>query len=264
MLIETHSHLDDKQFDTDRNEVIARAFSGGVEKIINIGAGLGSSQRSVALAEKYENIFCSIGLHPHYFMEYGEKSFAKFDDFKALSSSKKLVAIGEIGLDYFIPDGSLITDAQKELQKKGFTLQLEFARELKLPVIVHCRDAYTETGEIIKKYPELNFVFHCYGGNLEFTKKLLTQKNIYFSFTGNITYPKKEDAEVFSIIKLIPIERIMLETDCPYLAPVPMRGKRNEPLFVKYVAQKIAEVKNLELEEVAKVTSRTAEKFYGL
>ena len=264
MLIESHAHLDDKQFDTDRDEVIRRALENGVEKIINIGAGLGSSQRSVTLAEKYENIFCSIGLHPHYFMEYSEKSFDKFPEFKVLASSKKVVAIGEIGLDYFIHDGSTITDAQKELQKKGFVEQMEFAKELKLPVILHCRDAYAETGEIIEKYPELNFVFHCYGGDAEFTKKLLTQKNIYFSFTGNITYPKKEDAEVFDIIRAIPIEKIMLETDCPYLAPVPMRGKRNEPTFVKYVAQKIAEVKNLDLEEVAKITTITAERFFGL
>ncbi|MCX6761380.1 MAG: TatD family hydrolase [Candidatus Moranbacteria bacterium] len=277
MLIETHAHIDDKQFDTDRDEVIQRAFSGGVEKIINIGAGLGSSQRSVVLAEKYENIFCSIGLHPHYFMEYGEKSFNKIDEFKALSLSKKVVAIGEIGLDCFIPDGSTITEVQKELQKKGFTKQLEFAKELKLPVILHCRgsrpvapsqyreadDAYEDVFAIVSQFPELNFVWHSFGGQLSFTEKVLAKENMLFSFAGNITY-SKPGAEIFSVIKLIPIERIMLETDCPYLAPVPMRGKRNEPLYVKYVAQKIAEVKNLELGEVAKITTSTAERFFKL
>lgn len=277
MIIETHAHIDDKQFDADRDEVILRAFSGGVEKIINIGAGFGSSQRSVALAEKYENIYCSIGLHPHYFMEYGEKSFDKFEEFKALASSKKLIAIGEIGLDYFIPDGSIITEEQKELQKKGFALQLEFAKELKLPVILHCRgsrpeapsayreadDAYADVFAIVSEFPELNFVWHSFGGRLAFVEKVLAKENMLFSFAGNITY-NKPGAEIFSVIKKIPIEKIMFETDCPYLAPVPMRGKRNEPSFVKYVAQKIAEVKNLDFDEVAKVTTKTAESFFGI
>jgi len=277
MLIETHAHLDDKQFDSDRDEVISRAFAGGVEKIINIGAGLGSSQRSVALAEKYENIFCSIGLHPHYFMEYGEKSFDKIDEFKALSLSKKVIAIGEIGLDYFIPDGSAITNAQKELQKKGFKEQLEFAKELKLPVILHCRgsrpvapsayreadDAYEDVFEIVSEFPQLNFVWHSFGGRLEFVEKVLAKENMLISFAGNITY-NKPGAEIFAVIKKIPLERIMLETDCPYLSPVPMRGKRNEPLFVKYVAQKIADVKNVDVEELARITTSTAERFFGL
>ena len=277
MLIETHAHIDDKQFDVDRDEVIQRAFEGGVKKIINIGAGLGSSQRSVVLAEKYENIFCSIGLHPHYFMEYGEKSFAKFDEFKALSLSKKVIAIGEIGLDYFIPDGSLITDAQKALQKKGFAGQLEFAKELKLPVILHCRgsrpvapsvyreadDAYEDVFAIVSEFPDLNFVWHSFGGRLIFVEKVLEKENMLISFAGNITY-NKPNAEIFDVIRKIPSERIMLETDCPYLAPVPMRGKRNEPAFVEYVAQKIAEVKNLDLEEVERITTGTAERFFGI
>jgi TatD DNase family protein len=277
MLIETHAHIDDKQFDSDRDEVIARAFDSGVEKIINIGAGLGSSQRSVALAEKYENIFCSIGLHPHYFMEYGEKSFDKFPEFKALAVSKKIVAIGEIGLDYFIPDGSVITEEQKELQRKGFREQLEFAKELKLPVILHCRgsrpvapseyreadDAYEDVFAIVSEFPGLNFVWHSFGGRLAFVEKVLGKENMLISFAGNITY-NKPGAEIFAVIKRIPLEKIMLETDCPYLAPVPMRGKRNEPLYVKYVAQKIAEVKNVDFEDLAKVTTSTAERFFGL
>ncbi len=277
MLIETHSHLDDKQFDADRDEVIARAFSGGVKKIINIGAGLGSSWRSVDLAEKYKDIFCAIGLHPHYFMEYGEKSFDKFDEFKTLSPSKKLVAIGEIGLDYFIPDGGMITEEQKKLQKKGFMLQLELAKVLKLPVILHCRgsrpvapsiyreteDSYEDIFEIISKFSELNFVWHSFGGRLEFAEKVLKKENMLFSFSGNITY-SKPNAEIFEVLRKIPIERIMLETDCPYLAPVPMRGKRNEPSYVKYVAQKIAETKRLEIEDLAKITTGNAEKFFGI
>lgn len=277
MLIDTHAHLDDKQFDADRDVVIARAFSGGVSKIINIGAGLGSSQRSVALANKYENIFAVVGFHPHYFNEYKERSFDKIGELESLAQEKKVVAIGEIGLDYHNHGEKLISEEEKELQKKGFVLQLELAKKLKKPVVLHCRGERTENGakfrekpeayedifEIIKNFPKLDFVFHGFGGRVEFTKKILAEKNIKFAFNGNITYAKV-DAEIFDVIKIIPEDRIMIETDCPYLAPVPMRGKRNEPLFVKYVVQKIAEMKNLDIERLTAITSKTAENFFGI
>jgi TatD DNase family protein len=277
MLIDTHAHLDDLQFDADRDSVISRAFSSGVSKIINIGAGLGSSQRSVELAKKYENIFAAIGFHPHYFNEYQEKSFDKIDDLEKLAQEKKVVAIGEIGLDYHSHDEIKISEKEKDLQKKGFVFQLELARKIKKPVVLHCRGERTENGEkyrenskayedifeIIKNFSELEFVFHGFGGRLDFTKKILAEKNIRFAFNGNITYAKV-DAEIFSVIKKIPIEKIMLETDCPYLAPVPMRGKRNEPFHVSYVGKKIAELKNLSLEEVHAVTSKTAENFFQI
>ncbi len=277
MLIDTHAHLDDKQFDNDREEVIARAFSGGVEKIINIGAGLGSSQRSVELAENPpaggENIFASVGLHPHYFNEYAERSFDKIAEFKELAMRRKVVAIGEIGLDYFSHNEKIISEKEKELQKTGFVFQLDLARELNLPVIIHCRgvksagadhassDAYDDCYEIIQKYLDLNFVFHCYGGSLEFTEKLLQHENIYFSFTGNITYAKT-GSEIIEAIKIIPMNKIMLETDCPYLAPMPMRGKRNEPLFIEHVGKKIAELKNLSEKETKKITTENASIFF--
>lgn len=284
-MIDTHAHLDDKQFDEDRDEVIARAFSGGVEKIINVGAGLGSSRRSVELAENPlrhppaggENIFAAVGFHPHYFNEYGEHSFDKIAELKELAKHKKVVAIGEIGLDYFSHNKKLIGEKERELQKTGFIFQLDLARELSLPVIIHCRpvcndsqaersdsggDAYDDCYEIIKKYSDLKLIFHCYGGNVEFTEKLLRHKNIYFSFTGNITYAKN-GAEIFEAIKMIPINRIMLETDCPYLAPAPMRGKRNEPLFVEYVGKKIAELKKISENDVRKNTIKNSSIFFG-
>lgn len=278
MVVDTHAHLDDKQFDEDRDEVIARAFSGGVEKIINVGAGLGSSRRSVELAENPpaggENIFAAVGLHPHYFNEYGERSFDKIAELKKLAARKKTVAIGEIGLDYFSHNGKIISEKEKELQKTGFVFQLDLARELNLPAIIHCRparirrggsvaggDAYDDCYEIIKNYVDLKLVFHCYGGNLEFTEKLLRYKNIYFSFTGNITYAKT-GSEIIEVIKKIPINKIMLETDCPYLAPAPMRGKRNEPLFIKNIEKKIAELKNISEEETERIANETASRFF--
>lgn len=284
-MIDTHAHLDDKQFDSDRDEVIQRAFKNGVEKIINVGAGLGSSQRSVELAENPlrqladggENIFAAIGLHPHYFNEYKNKSFDKIEELKKLLKREKVIAIGEIGLDYFSHDGKIISAQEKELQKKGFVFQLDLARELNLPVIVHCRaskenpdDAYKDLFEIIlsasavaDQIQNTNLVFHCYGGNLEFTKKLLQHENIHFSFTGNITYAKT-GVEILEAIKIIPMGRIMLETDCPYLAPVPMRGKRNEPAYVSYVAEKIAEIKQISVENVLEITTKNAEKFFRI
>jgi TatD DNase family protein len=277
MLIDIHAHLDDQQFDGDRQAVIRRAFENGIEKIINIGAGIGSSERSVQLAQKEENVYASVGLHPNYFDHYQEKSWAYFSRLEELAKEKKVVAIGEIGLDYFRRNGEKITKIQKENQQKGFKDQLKLAQKLKLPVIIHCRGAraeknklYRETSEayedvlaIIKKFPQLRYIFHSFGGRLDFTKKVLQFKNIGFSFTGNITYAKPK-AEILKVIKTIPLEKIMVETDCPYLAPEPMRGKRNEPAYVRYTAEKIATIKELTLEEIATATIKNATIFFKI
>jgi TatD DNase family protein len=277
MLIDTHAHLDDEKFETDQLEVIERAFASGVEKIINVGADLAGSRASVILSDKNENIYATIGLHPYCFNQV-EKFSKTFEELKDLAKNKKVVAIGEIGLDYYSYLEDLIAEAQKENQKRGFVLQIELAQELKLPVIIHCRparndsqakrsdsggDAYADTLEIIKNYPAVQFVFHCYGGSLSFTEKLLQLKNIHFSFTGNITYAKT-NAEILAVVKRIPLEKIMLETDCPYLAPVPHRGKRNEPKLVSFVAEKIAEIKNLTTDEISTITTQNATTFFSL
>ncbi len=262
-MIDTHAHIDSKQYDHDREETIRRAFDNGVEKIINVGADMEGSIGSVELAENYENIYASIGLHPHVFNDVGEFPISKiFSDIYELVKNKKVVAIGEIGLDYFSHTGEAISDDQKESQKKGFIDQIKIAKESNLPVIIHCRDAYDECFEIIKNYPDQKFVFHCYGGSMEFTKKLLNRKNINFSFTGNITYAKL-GSEIFDVVKSIPLERIMLETDCPYLAPVPYRGKRNEPAYVHLVSEKIAEIKEISAKKVEEITTENAKSFFG-
>jgi len=288
-MIDTHAHIDFEQYDLDRTQTLQRAFSGGMEKIINVGADMDGSLKSVELAGSYKNIYASIGLHPHIFNQVEEfpislstgqagnfqfpnnfqipndKISKIFDELKNLAENRKVVAIGEIGLDYFSHTENSITSEQKENQKKGFVAQLELAKEFNLPVIIHCRDAYEDCYEIVMRYAicDTRFVFHCYGGNLEFTKKLLQHDNIFFSFTGNITYAKA-GSEIIEVIKIIPIDKIMLETDCPYLTPVPYRGKRNEPAFVMYVNEKIAEIKQISAKEVDRITTQTAERFFEI
>lgn len=257
MLIDTHAHLDDKQFDQDRDEIISRAFRSGVEKIINIGAGIGSSKKSVEIAQKNKNVFAAVGCHPHYFMKHKKWDEEHKKKLKDLAREDKVTAIGEIGLDYFSHSGENITDTEKKFQKEGFIFQLNLARELKLPVIIHCRDAYWDAWEIAKEYSDLILVYHCYGGDMKYTEELLQHKNIHFSFTGNITYAKP-GSEALEVIKKISLERIMIETDCPYLTPAPYRGKRNEPAYVKYVAEKIAEIKGISFNKVVKITSENA------
>lgn len=260
-MFDSHAHLDDARFDEDRDEVIRRAFDAGVEKIINVGADPEGSRRSVALAEKYAQIFASVGLHPHEFNSEKINLKKDLEELAGLARNKKVVAIGETGLDYFSHTENPITEEQKENQQKGFVAQLEIARELKLPVIVHCRDAYEDVFEITRSYSDLKFVLHCYGGGKDITKKFLEFKNIFFSLAGNITYVKP-NAEMPEVIKSIPLEKIMAETDCPYLAPLPHRGKRNEPAYARYVIEKIAEIKEISAHGVGEQAARNANDFF--
>ncbi len=304
-MIDTHAHLNFQDFSKDREKIISRAFQSGVEKIINVGTDTKESAKSLKLAEEYENIYASVGIHPQYFSSAKKFSIFNFqlpinfqfsnfkikkdiEKIKQLAKNKKVVAIGEIGLDYFSHSGKEITDEQKKAQKEGFIKQLELAQELNLPVIIHCREAYDDLYVILSDSEEsrnnitsdnktgfltslgmTGVVMHCYGGDLEFTKKLLKLKNIYFSFNGNITYPiKKEiqgtEKDITESIKIIPPERIMLETDCPFLAPQKFRGKRNEPAFVKYTAEKLAEIKKCSFKEINEITTQNAEEFFGI
>lgn len=285
-MIDTHVHIDFEQFDQDREEIIRRAYEAGIEKIINVGADMGGSQKSIELAGAHENIYASVGLHPHVFNELvasqelssgqaktiRELSSEMFNELKNLARNEKVVAIGEIGLDYFSHTDQKITEAQKENQKNGFVAQIKLAKEYGLPVIIHCRDAYKDCYKVLVNFieslprderSEFYAAFHCYGGNLEFTKKLLKLDNIFFSFTGNITYAKA-GSEIIEVIKAIPMDKIMLETDCPYLAPVPHRGKRNEPSYVVYVNEKIAEIKQISAKEIDRTTTENAQKFFKL
>ncbi len=254
-IIDVHAHYEDERYNEDREETIKRQCENGVEYIINAGAGIESSKSALQLANNHDNIYCTIGIHPGY-VEDGEN----IEDLKRLyveNPKEKIVAIGEIGLDYHY------TKEFKEEQKKLFKEQLEFAYELGLPVQIHSRDASIDTMEVLESTenkPE-KIMFHCFDLN-EQTAKYIINKGYKISLGGNITYKRTETA--IKVIKEMPIENIMTETDSPYLAPVPHRGERNESLNIVEVIKKLAEIKEMNIEEVAKILYNNAIEFYGL
>lgn len=272
-MIDSHCHLDFKEFDRDREEAIKRFFDLGGEKMINVGCDLASSERSVDLASKHKNIFASVGVHPHDAEKLDELVLGKLEE---LIANKKVVAVGEIGLDYFRPESSR---SPKEKQIEAFKMQLDLAKKHNKPVIIHCRDAYVEMLEILKsrQSEKLRGVMHCFLGSWPIAEELLNL-GFYLGFTGAITYQKKsafvsapvtpkfklDEPEIFNVIKNTPLDRILIETDCPYLAPMPHRGERNEPSFVKHVAEKIAEIKGTSIEKTEKATSENAGKLFGV
>lgn len=256
-MIDTHAHLDFGNYDNDREDVIARFFDDNGKAIINVGCSERHIENSQRLASFYENIYFTVGIHPEEEDVDPEEVGGKIERFV---KEKKAVAIGEIGLDYFH------NDKNKKWQKGLFVSQLNVARKSGLPVIIHCRNAYDDVHEIIstEEYGSVKMVIHCYEGGVKETEKFLNLPNVWFSFTGNITFAKSESAEIFEIIRSIPLERIMVETDCPFLAPVPNRGKRNEPSFVRHVIDALAEARGLSAERVEEQTDQNAIGFFNL
>lgn len=254
-IIDVHAHYEDERYNNDKEETLKRQLDNGVDYIINAGAGIKSSKAAAEIANKHNNIYCTIGIHPE-FVNSGEN----ISDLKALyvdNSKNKIVAIGEIGLDYHY------TKELKEEQKKLFKDQLEFAYEVGLPVQIHSRDASLDTLEVLEstdRKPE-KIMFHCFDLN-EQTAKYIMKKGYKVSLGGNITYKRTDTA--IKVIKELPIESIMTETDSPYLAPVPHRGERNESQNIKEVIEKLAEIKEMDVDEVEKIVYNNAIKFYGL
>lgn len=253
MLIDTHCHLDDVKFDNDRIEVINSLKSNNISFVINAAADFQTSQKCLALADKFKNIYCSLGQHP----QGAENLTQEFLGFiKQNAKNEKVVAIGEIGLDYYY----LITP--KEIQKQKFIQQLKLASELNLPVMLHIRDAWGDALEILranKHYLNNGGVVHCMSGSVETAKELLNM-GFYFGFDGPITY--KNAGKILDVVKFVPLNRILIETDSPYLAPQNFRGQRNEPKMVKEVAKKICEIKNISLEEFEKILLQNTKAVY--
>lgn len=251
MYIDTHSHLNFKVFNADYKDAILRANSVGVEKIIVVGSNLKTSKKALEIANKNENIFVAIGLHP---IHVENEDFGL--EFEKLAKNKKVVAIGETGLDYFhIRDN-------KEKQKDVFIKHLKLAQNVNKPVILHNRDAGDDILSILTSQNTLpKGVMHCFSENLEFAK-IIIDMGFLISFTGIITFTKNQDT--LQVVKEIPLEKIMIETDCPYLTPNKYRGKRNEPAYVVEVAKKIAEIKKISLEKVEDITSKNAIELFKL
>ena len=254
--IDTHAHLTFSQFDKDRNEVMDRAWNAGLEYIITIGAGNGLDGNSGALelAKSHRRIFATVGIHPHDVAQMDEGWISKL---RELAQNKRVVAIGEIGLDYYYKH------SDPEVQRKRFAQLLTLADEMNKPVVIHDRDAHDDVWKIIKEVgvPKKGGVFHCFSGDRAFAEKLI-EEGFCISIPGVVTF--KNAHELQEVVATIPLERILIETDCPYLSPEPYRGKRNEPSYVVQVAEKIAELKGLALKDVARVTTLNAKRIFGL
>jgi len=254
MLIDSHAHLDDQRFDKDRDKVINQLKDNGVDIVINPGADVASSVKSVALAQKYDNIYAAVGVHPHDAKDMDETTIELL---RSLSNKDKVVAIGEIGLDYHYDN------SPRDVQKKWFIEQIKLAKELSLPIIIHEREAQQDMYNILKEYADekLRGVLHCYSGSLEMAKEYL-KMGFYLSFAGPVTFKNAKTPK--EVAKNIPLERLLVETDSPYLTPEPHRGKRNEPLYVRYVAAMIAELRGVTFEEIAQNTSQNVKKLFNI
>ena len=254
MFIDTHAHLFYPNFKDDLNDVLNRAKEEGIDNILIPATDIATSKEVIGLTGKYDFIYGAVGVHPHD-SENWDKSW--INELKELAAHNKIKAIGEIGLDYYY-DFSPV-----EKQKEAFRDQIELAIELNLPIVVHTRESDDDIYEIIKSYKDTNLKaqFHCFSGDKEKAKRLLDRGH-YISFTGNITFKKAD--ELREVVKYIPLNKLMIETDSPFLTPVPHRGKRNEPAYVKLVGEQIAEIHNMSLEDVGRVTSYNAFKFFGI
>lgn len=254
MFIDSHAHLDDERFDEDRKALIDSLKENKIELVINIGYDIGSSRASVDLAKEYENIYAVVGVHPHDAQDVSEDYL---EELKELSQEEKVVAIGEIGLDFYYDN------SPRDIQRKVFLDQLELGRELDLPVVIHTRDANQETFEILKEAQAKGTrgVLHCYSGSPEMALEYI-KLGYYISLGGPVTFKKARVPK--EVAKVVPLDKLLIETDCPYLTPEPFRGRRNEPKYVAYTAEVIAEIKGISIEDLAEATSRNTKNVFGI
>lgn len=261
MLIDTHAHLEFEPLVNEIDKVIKRAEENDVQKIITLGVSIARAEKAIKIAEKYDNIYAAIGIHPDDVKAHDlHNAMEKFEEM--IRTSKKIVAIGETGLDYYRVE-TKDRKKEEELQKTFFEAHIALAKKYNLPVIVHLRheDTYEHAYEILKKHTPLKAVIHCYSGTYEFAERLF-ELGIMISITGIVTF--KNAKELQGVVEKTPLKHMMIETDAPYLAPVPHRGRTNEPAYVKHVAEKIAKIKNLTLQKVARETTKNAEHFFGI
>ena len=253
MLFDTHAHFDDPQFDSDRDEVIKSLADDGVTRVMNIGANMETSKKAIEIANKYDFIYATVGVHPCDTYDMTDEDIERLRIMA--KNNPKVRAIGEIGLDYHFDD------TKPDIQKEWFIKQLHLAKELNMPVVIHDRDSKGEAIEILKREGISNGVMHCFSGSAE-TARELVKMGFMISFTGVLTF--KNARRAVEACRSIPIERLMIETDCPYMAPEPHRGERNYSGYVKYVARKMTEIKGLSYEETARITMENGLRFYEI
>ncbi|MDR3258471.1 MAG: TatD family hydrolase [Fusobacteriaceae bacterium] len=249
-LVDSHVHIDSKEFNMDRGKVLER-IKEKMDFVVNIGCDIKSSRIGVEYSKKYPFIYATVGIHPE---NIGNYSYDTEKELERLAKNPKVVAIGEIGLDYH-----WMIDPKEE-QIEVFIEQMKIAERLGKPVVIHTRDAMEDTLDVLSKFPNIKGILHCYPGSVDIALKM--QKNYYFGIGGVLTF--KTAKKLIEVVKGIDISRLVLETDCPYLTPEPYRGRRNEPIYVEYVAQKIAEIKEMSYEDVIKITNENARKAYNI
>ena len=252
MLVDSHAHVSTKRFDADRDEVLQRARQAGLVALVDVGCDLPSSRASLDLAQRDPMVWATAGIHPHEAKHWDDQTA---DALRALAADPRVVAIGECGLDFHYDH------SPREVQRQVFRAQLELAQELNLPVVLHLREGYDEALETLSEFPELRGVAHCFTGNAE-QARAFAARGFYVSFTGVVTFKNAKDVQEAATV--VPLELLCVETDCPYMAPVPVRGKRCEPAFVAHTADAIAALRGVEAEEVRAATARNAIALFGL
>ena len=253
MLFDTHAHMDDRAFDNDREELLRSLPEQGLTLVMNPGCSLESSRNASKLAQEYDYIYAAVGSHPDAADEVSEEVL---DEYRKLCKlNPKIKAIGEIGLDYHYED------IPRDIQLQAFRAQMALAKELHLPAIVHERDAHEDGMAVVREFPEVTGVFHCYSGSAEMARQLV-DKGWYIGFTGVLTF--KNARKAVEVAASIPLERIVLETDCPYMAPEPFRGKRNHPGYLYRMAEKLAEIRGLSVEEIHAITVENGRRLYKI
>lgn len=249
-IFDSHAHYDDEKFDLDRDETLKRVFSSGVCGVINCGSDIDSSKKSIELSKKYDKIYSAVGVHPH----CAEDDSDKLDCLKDMIKEDKVVAVGEIGLDYHYDF------SDREIQKIVFEKQLIFANEHNLPVIIHSREATQDTLDLLKKHKPKGVV-HCFTGSVETAKEILSL-GLYIGFGGAVTF--KNAVKPLQSCEFVPLEKILLETDCPYMSPVPFRGKRNDSSLIEHTAKKISEIKNVDVQKVIDTATNNTLKLFSI
>lgn len=252
-IFDSHAHYDDESFNEDRETVIKELKENGVVGVLNCGASLEGARASLKLAETYDFFYAAVGIHPEDADCFNE---TVLEELRKMAENKKVKAIGEIGLDYYYKE-----NPPKDVQKNTFRAQMQLAKELNLPVVIHDREAHEDTLNILKEFSEVKGVLHCFGGSVEFARECL-KLGYYIGFTGVVTF--KNAKKIALVAKEVPVDRMLVETDCPYMTPTPFRGERNRSDYIKYIIEKLSEIKEISEEEIAMATINNIKKMLKL